>query len=475
VGIESRNDAAHASQPAQSTFGLVGRPNAIRLDETGLHHPRTPRGGGFAYTRYEHINHLSTSSRALWIGTRTSVYIVARRAFEDHNGPEHLVRVLLARIAHCPGGAAQLARMAEIEETARTTGSLRATWGLGIACIVVFLLQLVLGDNIHAVGYFSAPLVADGDWWRLLTANLLHAFPVFPLHLVLNLLGLAAIGSLVERSVGTARTLCVMGASALGSMGASGLHSDIPVVGVSGVVFGLLGALLWLEFMCADRLPAWWRIPRHALLTVLVVSAALGFFVPMIAGAAHLGGLVAGGLAMMLVGGRGVGARPNPVWLRAAATATLAVTAAAVVTAGAELYGPGDYTARQIARLAHLENISPGLLNDFAWSIAIDPEAKREHLEAALLLAERAVAETERGEAAMLDTLAELQFQLGQPELALQTIDEAIAREPDETYYREQRRRFTGERDPDDRPDAPGFELPWHESPPPPEEPGITV
>jgi hypothetical protein len=227
--------------------------------------------------------------------------------------------------------------------------------------------------------------------------------------------------------------------------------------------------------MCADRLPAWWRIPRHALLTVLVVSAALGFFVPMIAGAAHLGGLVAGGLAMMLVGGRGVGARPNPVWLRAAATATLAVTAAAVVTAGAELYGPGDYTARQIARLAHLENISPGLLNDFAWSIAIDPEAKREHLEAALLLAERAVAETERGEAAMLDTLAELQFQLGQPELALQTIDEAIAREPDETYYREQRRRFTGERDPDDRPDAPGFELPWHESPPPPEEPGITV
>lgn len=471
------SDSAQASQSSDSVFALVGRPNAIRLDESGLHHPRTPRGGGFAYTRYEDINHLSTSPRALWIGTRTSVFIVSRRAFEDANGPEHLVRVLLARIAHRPGGAAQLARMAEIEETARSAGSLRATWGLGIACVVVFLLQLVLGENINAVGYFSPPLVADGDWWRLFTANLLHAFPTFPMHLVLNLLGLAAIGTLVERSVGTARTLCVMGASAVGSMGASGFTSDVGVVGVSGIVFGLLGALLWLEFMCADRLPAWWRIPRHALITVLVLSAALGFFVPLIAGAAHLGGLVAGGLAMALVAGRRVGPQPTPTWVRAAATGTLAVTAAAFLTAAVELYGPGDFTARQIERLARLPGISPPELNNRAWFVAVDPDSTREHLEAALLLAERAVAETERSDATMLDTLAELQFQLGQPELAIQTIDEAIARSPDEDYYREQRRRFTGERDPDDRPDAPEFQLPWQEEPPPPppEEPGITV
>jgi tetratricopeptide (TPR) repeat protein len=84
--------------------------------------------------------------------------------------------------------------------------------------------------------------------------------------------------------------------------------------------------------------------------------------------------------------------------------------------------------------------------------IAISPRATREELEAALRLAERAVLETHRSEAAVLDTLAELQFALGFDAEALETIDEAIALEPDEPYFAEQRRRFTGERARADRP-----------------------
>jgi hypothetical protein len=100
-----------------------------------------------------------------------------------------------------------------------------------------------------------------------------------------------------------------------------------------------------------------------------------------------------------------------------------------------------------------LPGISPGELNDHAWTIATAPDATRDELEAALLLAERAVAETDRSEATLLDTLAEVQFQLGFDADAVRTIDEAIALEPDETYYREQRRRFIGERARDDRPE----------------------
>jgi hypothetical protein len=39
----------------------------------------------------------------------------------------------------------------------------------------------------------------------------------------------------------------------------------------------------------------------------------------------------------------------------------------------------------------------------------------------------------------------------------VEAIDEAIGLEPGEAYFREQRRRFTGERDFDDRPEPPGF------------------
>ncbi len=79
----------------------------------------------------------------------------------------------------------------------------------------------------------------------------------------------------------------------------------------------------------------------------------------------------------------------------------------------------------------------------------------------------------------MLDTLAEIEFQLGHPERAVEIIQEAIAQAEDEryaAYYREQLRRFRGERAAEDRPDAPS---PWHffRSPPEPDEgeTGITV
>jgi len=130
-------------------------------------------------------------------------------------------------------------------------------------------------------------------------------------------------------------------------------------------------------------------------------------------------------------------------------------------------------------RLANLPDISPAELNDLAWIIAVSPGSSESELEAALLLAERAVDETGHSEATILDTLAEVQFSLGQTLNAIQTIDEAISNAPEEAYYREQRRRFTGERDPDDRPDYvppmfrnPGGSEPREEAP---TDPGLRV
>jgi tetratricopeptide (TPR) repeat protein len=207
------------------------------------------------------------------------------------------------------------------------------------------------------------------------------------------------------------------------------------------------------------------------------VSAVLGFAVPFIAGAAHLGGLVSGALALAAVRGGRLGPHPSSTWVRAGAAAVLVATLTAVAAAGVDLFAPGDFMARQTARLARLPDIDPMELNNRAWRIAENPDAGREHLEAALLLAERAVQETQRTQASMLDTLAEIEFQLGRPERAVEIIEEAIAQAEDESfagYYREQLRRFRGERDAEDRPDAPTL---WHlfRAPRAPEDPGITV
>jgi len=329
------------------------------------------------------------------------------------------------------------------------------------------------------VGNFTTHFFRAGDTWRVITANLIHAAPGFPIHLGLNMLALVILGALVERPLGAVRTITIMGVSGVAAMLATGVTHSVPVVGASGIVFGLVGAAVWLEFAWADRLPAWWRYPRRSLLILLAVNGLLGFLVPFISGTAHLGGFLGGlATAALLTGGdRGLGAPSRLVW--ASSATVVALTFLAIGSAGFELARPGDYAARHAARMATMPDISADELNETAWLIAISPDPSRELVEAALLLAERAVADTKREDPNILDTLAEVQFQLGWYDEALRTIDEAIARAPDEIYFREQRRRFTGERPADDRPAAPMPSWFRREDPQAPEpayaDPGLSI
>jgi hypothetical protein len=261
-------------------------------------------------------------------------------------------------------------------------------------------------------------------------------------------------------------------------MTTAGLFNNSMVVGASGIVFGMAGSVLWLDYRHADRLPAWWRFPRRSLWIILGVNIVIGVAIPFIALAAHIGGLVSGAIATAWVGRRAF--TPPARWIRALCGALIVALAISVGTASMDIFAHGDAAARYAARTARLPGVSPDELNNYAWTIATAPEVTREELEAALLLAERAVTETDRSEATILDTLAEVQFGLGMDAAAISAIDEAIALDPEETYYREQRRRFTGERARGNRPEyiPPMFREPKETGPPAevePEEPGLRV
>ncbi|HEX5066026.1 MAG TPA: rhomboid family intramembrane serine protease [Myxococcota bacterium] len=443
-------EPAVASAHDALSFALRGHAGPVVLDMRGVHHPLTSRGGR-AFTPYEDVIHLTLSRRALWIGSRRDVAVLPRKAFLRADGPEALAHALLEKLAARPNSRAQLARMAQIEERARACPPSYATWGLTILCVAVYALQLLLGHDVYTVGAMIPALVADGDAWRLVTANLLHANEMLPfhLHILMNLAGLVAFGALCERPLGTARTLAVMGVSGLAAMTASAF-SQLPTVGVSGVVFGLVGAVTWLEHFRTDELPAWWRVPRRPLYAMLALSFLLGAVVPFIAGGAHVAGFAGGALTAALLADRPLSPR-SAAPVRALAALVVVATVAGVAAAGAELFAPGDFGARHLARIAELPGISPEELNDQAWYVAIDDDSTPEQLAVALSLAERAVAETDRRQATILDTLAELQFLTGAPQAAVATIEEAMALAPKEPYYAEQRRRFLGERS--DRPD----------------------
>ncbi len=461
----------------EESFPLRRGASPIVLEDEGFHHPASARGGGHSYTRYQELTHLAATPRALWVGSRRTVVPLVRPLFVDPGGPEHLEAALLARVARSPGGAEQLERMRKLDAIAHRNQHPFATWILAGACLAAFALQLLLGPELFEVGYFSGALFADGDLWRAFTAGLLHGSA---LHLGVNLVGLFFFGALVERAIGTVRVVCVMALSEIGAMSASAIAAEGGVVGVSGVLSGLVGALLFLELFRRDQVPAWWRLPRRLLLMLIVLiplQVLLDMNIPMIAGEAHIGGFVAGIVAAALLTRRGQLFAAPPAGVRAAATAAALAALASLGGAAAALLVPDDFLAEHAQRLARLPGMTAQELNNYAWVIAIQPESTRDQLEAALLLAEQAVAKTQRRDPTLLDTLAEVQFQLGRPELALPIIDEAILRAPGEAYYLEQRRRFTGERAPADRPPDPV--LPWSldplRPPLPPDADGVTV
>jgi len=86
---------------------------------------------------------------------------------------------------------------------------------------------------------FSREQINDGQWWRLLTGNLVHlGYP----HLLLNLAGLAVISALLGQSM-SARAWAVTGIISMIGVGLGLLLFDPELkwyVGLSGVLYGLL-------------------------------------------------------------------------------------------------------------------------------------------------------------------------------------------------------------------------------------------
>lgn len=441
-------------------LALRGRAAPIVLHERGFFHPRSTAFGGTCFTRYEDVTHLVSGRRALRLGTRSGVFLLHRAAFQDPDGPERLARAVISRIEASPGGAEQLARMARLDLRWLRARRPRVSFGVSLLCVAAYALQLLHRPEIDLAAVFSASLVEMGELWRVVTANFLHGFV---LHLIMNVLCVLVVGALVENSIGSAAAALVMGVSGLGAMGASWWAGYEQALGASGIVFGLIGSVLWLEFRHPGEVPAPWRFPRRVLLAALIGENLVMLSVPGIAHAAHGGGLVAGALATALVAGPSLaGARPR--WVLAGDAVLAALLLGSGAAAGWAAFGGAEtLLARRADRLLEREDLSPAVLNDQAWLIATSDSPSPAQLDVARRLAERAVQATGRLEPNLLDTLAEVHFAAGRLEEAVATIDEAIALAPGESYFREQRRRYTGERAAQDRPAPPG---PWPDLPP---------
>jgi len=437
---------------------LHGPKDEILLGEEGFQVYSPSRWKRGPLVRYRDVTHFAATASGLWLGTRSDLMALRRGRFRDRDGPEDFARALTRGIARQPFGLEQLTRIAQARTLSRQPLRQAACRLVAILCIAIYLIQLQ-DPFIEEVGVLAPDMVAAGQWWRLVTANFLHGVTVVPMHLILNVVGLLALALLVERPLGWLRTGIVLAVSGLFAMGASYLDGYARVMGASGIVMGLAGAALCLELHHCERLPVWWRVPRRTFVALLLIDGALGFMIPFVAGLAHMGGFVGGYLATLLVARRGVTQVSTEPWVRRLAWSLALVVIVSLACLAPLLSRNSAALERYALQLLAVPDSRINSDNELAWRMATESSATVQQLEAAEALAIRAAQRTEHADPDILDTLAEVLYLRGDHEGALRAIDEAIRITRGEHYFVEQRRRFTGERAHDDRPDPPP--LPW--------------
>jgi len=182
------------------------------------------------------------------------------------------------------------------------------TYTLVIVTSVFYLIGLIPGIGLYVQSLlaFHAQL-AYVQPWRLLTVTLVHA-SIF--HIAFNMLALWALGRSLEPLLGRWRFLALYLLSALGgSVLTALLAPNTWVVGASGAVWGLLGAMF--------------VIGRHLGANVTAIAVLLGInlvitFLPgsNIAWQAHIGGGLVGALiGVIFARTRKIRQRALQIWL----------------------------------------------------------------------------------------------------------------------------------------------------------------
>jgi rhomboid protease GluP len=266
-------------------------------------------------------------------------------------------------------------------------------WVTGALIMVNFLVYLVMAAA--GAGYFArtgqslvdwganyGPRIMQGEWWRLLSSNYVH---VHLLHILLNMWVLADVGRLVERLLGSLSFFLLYTLSGvLGSVATLYFTPHVASAGASGAIFGLAGALLAYVLFAHQGLPR--KVVAHLRQSVtlfIVLNVLIGFSLPNIGNAAHLGGLAAGFALGLLLQQRLGSDVPRGRLLRAVIAAALGgalVLAAAwkappIVDIEREWLETGDVERQVIEKAESLrQQVLAGELAPQAWADAIERE-----------------------------------------------------------------------------------------------------
>ncbi len=301
-----------------------------------------PRDGeGPLRLRYSAVRLLGVGPNgAMLLRTSRGGYVLEEARFAEEGGAEAAVGAIRSQIARLPDGNQRLAVFdgwqRSIPGRIHVPVVTYVLMGMGA---LVFPLQIFFDPALNEAGWNAAELLLSGEYDRLISATFMHGGAI---HLCMNGFALLALGGLVEHLFGARRFIALFFLSALGgSLASAALGPSLPSLGASTALFGLLGALGAVQWRFRGTLPKELFPAPRQWLWLLVLNGMISLL-PMVDGAAHVGGFATGVVAALALSG------PRPPldeskegaaleWALAAIAVLL--TVAALVTTGLRAFG----------------------------------------------------------------------------------------------------------------------------------------
>ena len=181
-------------------------------------------------------------------------------------------------------------------------------------------------DALVRAGALDSRLVAEGQWWGLLTCVFVH---IGVIHILFNVYAFLSVSSFLEAEIGSARFLSLFLLAGVGGSAASyALHPIVVSAGASGAIFGLIGfAIPYFGRLRSER--------GRDVRSFMIRWALYAFIFGVIFGAdnyAHAGGFAAGFVLGSLMETReDVKRRRDQAWKLIAAVMALALIASFVL------------------------------------------------------------------------------------------------------------------------------------------------
>ncbi len=151
-------------------------------------------------------------------------------------------------------------------------------------------------EKVIEAFWVFGPRIRTGEYYRLITGMFLHGSP---LHLLFNCIILYQIGSQLESFIGRFKFLIIYFIAGLSGSLFSMIFSNVPSIGASGAIFGLLGSLIYFGYHYRVYLG---NYVKTQLIPLVLINLAIGFSFENIDNFAHIGGLIGGTIMTMGLG-----------------------------------------------------------------------------------------------------------------------------------------------------------------------------